>query len=153
MSIHQPYERPMACGKASAKTEFGSKLTLSIDGYSILAQLSWDAYHEGRVLPDIFKDCKERFGFYQIKVTVDKIFMSKENNKSLKDMGARLISRLLDKSLKGKSFENLKNIRTPVEGRFEQGKRTYRLVRFFYKADRDIREMDCCALYRYKHVE
>ena len=35
VSLHQPYVRPIVRGKATAKTEFGAKLTVSlVEGYA-----------------------------------------------------------------------------------------------------------------------
>lgn len=134
VSIHQPHVRPMVRGKASAKTEFGSKLTLSlINGYSILEKLSWDAYHEGRDLIEIVKGYKKAFGYYPKEVAVDKIFMGRENRKSLKELGIKLIGRPLGRPPKGETFEDRAGIRNPVEGKFGQGKRAYRLGRVFAK--------------------
>ena len=51
VSLHQPYVRPIIHGKATAKTEFGAKLTVSlVDGYAEVTTLSWDAYNESRDL-------------------------------------------------------------------------------------------------------
>jgi hypothetical protein len=65
VSIHEPHVRPIVCGKARAKTEFGAKIHLSlVDGFSFLDTISWDAFNEGSHLTDYVEKCRERFGFY-----------------------------------------------------------------------------------------
>ncbi|MBV5303680.1 MAG: hypothetical protein JZU70_05715 [Chlorobium sp.] len=42
VSISQPHVRPIVRGKASAKVEFGMKLSLSVvDGWSTIEKMSW----------------------------------------------------------------------------------------------------------------
>jgi hypothetical protein len=51
VSIYQPHVRPILRGKQNARVEFGAKLGISLDnGFALLNQLSWDAYHEGKDL-------------------------------------------------------------------------------------------------------
>jgi IS5 family transposase len=65
VSIHEPHVRPIMRGKARAKTEFGSKIHLSlVDGYAYLDTLCWDAFHEGNGLSAYVAKYKQRFGFY-----------------------------------------------------------------------------------------
>jgi len=43
VSISQPHVRPIVRGKATANTEFGAKVAISIvDGYAYVEKLSWD---------------------------------------------------------------------------------------------------------------
>jgi IS5 family transposase len=71
VSIHEPHVRPIMRGKARAKTEFGSKIHLSlVDGYAYLDTLCWDAFHEGNGLSAYVAKYKQRFGFYPEKVLV-----------------------------------------------------------------------------------
>jgi len=51
VSITQPWVRPVVRGKASANTEFGAKLHLSIEGgFARVDRLSFDAYSEAGLL-------------------------------------------------------------------------------------------------------
>ncbi|MGV8135446.1 MAG: hypothetical protein AB2L20_09535 [Mangrovibacterium sp.] len=53
VNLLQPHVRPIPRGKAKAKTEFGSKLGVSLDqGYARIDTFSWDAYNEGGDLKD-----------------------------------------------------------------------------------------------------
>ena len=48
VNLHQPHVRPIKRGKAGKKTEFGSKLQVSlINGFTFLDKLSWDNFNEG----------------------------------------------------------------------------------------------------------
>lgn len=48
VSIGQPHVRPIVRGKASAETEFGAKLSISVvKGYARVEKLSWENYNEG----------------------------------------------------------------------------------------------------------
>ena len=134
VNIHQPYVRPMVRGKASAKVEFGSKVSLSlVDGYAMIDRLRWDAFHEGKELMDYVVRYKERFGFYPKEVVVDKLYTSRENRKKLKELGIRLIGKPLGRPPKGERFEVDPGLRNPIEGKFGQGKRAYRLDRVYAK--------------------
>ena len=56
VSICQPHIRPIARGKAKAKTEFGAKVEISIvKGFARVETLSFDAYNEGGNLIGIIK--------------------------------------------------------------------------------------------------
>jgi hypothetical protein len=134
VSIHQPHVRPMVRGKASAKVEFGSKISLSlVEGYAMVDRLNWDAFHEGNEMMDYIARYKDRFGFYPKEVAVDKLYTSRENRKRLKEMGIKLIGKPLGRPPKGERFEVDPGIRNPIEGKFGQGKRAYRLGRVYAK--------------------
>lgn len=52
VSISQPQVRPIVRGKASAKVEFGMKLSMSVvKGWCTLDRMSWNAYNESGELP------------------------------------------------------------------------------------------------------
>ena len=53
VSICQPRARPIVRGKQDKAVEFGSKLTVSLDGEGLarVDHLRWDAFHEGHDLP------------------------------------------------------------------------------------------------------
>ena len=59
VSISQPHVRPIKRGKASAATEFGTKISASlVDGFAFVDRISWDAYNEAG-------DLKEQIELYQ----------------------------------------------------------------------------------------
>lgn len=134
VSIHQPHVRPMVRGKASAKVEFGSKISLSmLEGYSMVDKLGWDAYHEGQELPDLLEKYRQRFGFYPREVVVDKLYTGRVNRALLKELGIKLIGKPLGRPPAGEKNEVDPGIRNPIEGKFGQGKRAYRMDRVFAK--------------------
>lgn len=132
VSIHQPHVRPIVRGKATAHTEFGAKINLSlIDGISFLDELSWDAFNEGDHLMKYVKKYKERFGFYPAEILADKIYCSRNNRKLLKDLNIKLIAKPLGRpsSDSALSIHVSPGERNPVEGKFGQGKTGYGLDR------------------------
>ena len=80
VSISQPHVRPIVRGKASAKTEFGMKLSMSVvDGWSRFEKMSWNAYNEGCDLIAEVKRYRDREGYYPESVHVDKIYQTRSN--------------------------------------------------------------------------
>ena len=80
VSISKPHVRPIVRGKASAETEFGSKLSVSmINGKGYLDRLSWDAYNEGKDLPEQAERFKRRTGYYPASIHADKIYRNRDN--------------------------------------------------------------------------
>lgn len=130
VSIHQPHVRPIVRGKEKAKTEFGSKLHLSlINGFAFMDHLSWDAYNEGTLLMDSVQQYKKRNGFYPKEVLADKIYCTRENRRRLKEMRIRLVAKPLGRPL-AVSTEHLRpGERNPIEGKFGQAKTAYGLDR------------------------
>ena len=130
VSIHQPHVRPIVRGKEKAKTEFGSKLHLSlVNGYAFMDHLSWDAYNEGTLLMDSVEQYKKRNGFYPKEVLADKIYCSRENRRQLKELHIRLIAKPLGRP-PAVSIEHLRpGERNPIEGKFGQAKTAYGLDR------------------------
>lgn len=105
VSIHQPYVRPIVRGKASAKTEFGAKLTASIvDGYAEVTTLSWDAYNESQDLVKAAEEYKDRYGYFPERILTDKIFRTRQNLQYCKAHGIRLNGRPLGRPPKDKAL-------------------------------------------------
>ena len=51
VSLHQPWARPIARGKAAAPVEFGAKVALSLsEDYARIEEISWNAFNEGKTL-------------------------------------------------------------------------------------------------------
>lgn len=127
VSIHQPHVRPIVRGKESAKTEFGSKIHVSlVSGFTFIDYLSWDAFNEGRYLIFSVEQYKKRFGFYPAQVHADQIYCTRENRRALKERKIKLIAKPLGRP----SAQAVKNHvspgeRNPVEGKFGQGKVKY----------------------------
>ncbi len=132
VSIHQPHVRPIVRGKATAHTEFGAKINLSlIDGISFLDELSWDAFNEGDHLMKYVRKYKKRFGFYPAEILADKIYCSRNNRKLLKNLNIKLIAKPLGRpsSDQALSIHVSPGERNPIEGKFGQGKTGYGLDR------------------------
>jgi transposase, IS5 family len=131
VSIHQPHVRPIVRGKSRSKTEFGSKIHLSlVNGYSFLDTVSWDAFNEGSHLVDYVEKYRDRFGFYPAKVLADKIYCTRENRKWLKERDIKLAAKPLGRP-SAKAVENhvSPGERNPIEGKFGQAKNAYGMNR------------------------
>jgi len=136
VSITQPHVRPIVRGKASAKVEFGSKISVSVvEGFSFLDKLDWNAYHEGNYLQDSIMAYRKRFGFYPEAVLADQIYRTRDNRAFCKKHGIRLSGPKLGRPSKDPevnarekqiAYQDAVN-RNPIEGKFGEGKRTYGL--------------------------
>jgi IS5 family transposase len=131
VSIHEPHVRPIMRGKAWAKTEFGSKIHLSlVDGYAYLDTLCWDAFHEGNGLSAYVAKYKQRFGFYPEKVLVDKLYCTRANRKWLKEKGVKLSAKPLGRPSARAVEDHVRpGERNPIEGKFGQAKNGYGMNR------------------------
>ena len=147
VSISQPHVRPIVRGKSGKKVEFGAKISISHlkGGYVVLDCLSWDAYNEGRDLPDQIESYKKRFGYYPASVHADTIYRTRENRKYCKDLNIRLSGKALGRPKK-QTPENKEQLkaerretrqdeidRIPVEGKFGNAKRKGTLDRIMAK--------------------
>jgi len=136
VSINQPYVRPIVRGKTNARVEFGAKLSVSVvDGYSFLDTLSWDAYHEGKLLQESVEKYKNRYGYYPEAILADTIYRTRENRAYCKGLGIRLSGPKLGRPSKDEQINaTQKRIeqqdaseRNAIEGKFGEGKRRYGL--------------------------
>jgi len=144
VSISQPHVRPIVRGKAGTPVEFGAKFSVSVvDGYVFLERVSWDNYHEGNDLIASIARYKQRFGYYPASVHVDKAYRNRVNRKFCKAHGIRISGPPLgrppkemkdQKLLKRQSRED-EIARIPVEGKFGNGKRRYKLDCIMAKRD------------------
>jgi IS5 family transposase len=90
VSIHQPHIRPIVRGKAKAGTEFGAKINIGLlDGYARVDHLDWDAFNEGRDLQAQVERFRKLTGKYPELVQVDRIYLTRENRRFLKEKGIR----------------------------------------------------------------
>jgi hypothetical protein len=129
VSIHQPHIRPIVRGKAQAKTEFGSKIHVSIiDGISFLDELSWNTFNEGSHMMDYVEKFRKRFGCYPREVLADQIYCTRENRAKLKDLGIKLIAKPLGRPT-AVQIHVSPGERNPIEGKFGQAKTGYGLNR------------------------
>lgn len=140
VSISQPHVRPIVRGKASKKTEFGAKISVSMtDGLAFVDHIGWDAFNESKDLKQQVEEYKQRYGYYPEVVLADQLYGSRDNRKYLKENGIRFGGKALGRPPK-KTAENearLKQMkeqrirdsreRIPIEGKFGQGKNGYRL--------------------------
>lgn len=131
LSIHQPHVRAIPRGKARAKTEFGSKIDLSMhDGYGYIERFKWGAFNEGEDLQTSLYNYYMRYGYYPARVFIDKIYATAENLKLLDSLHIQFIGLPLGKA-KAKYLKMQKallkglGIRNEVEGRFGLDKRSY----------------------------
>lgn len=140
VSISQPHVRPIVRGKASKKTEFGSKISVSmVDGLAFVDHIGWDAFNESGDLQQQVERYHRRFGYYPDVILADQIYGNRENRKYLKKKQIRYGGKALGRPPK-QSEENAERIRQlkkqrildsreriPIEGKFGQGKNGYRL--------------------------
>jgi len=141
VSISQPYVRPIIRGKLNKPVEFGSKLSVSLngDGVACIDHLRWDAFHEGEDLKSQVEGHRERHGLYPEIVLGDPAYGTRENRRYLKSHGIRFAGKPLGrpKKVTESNREELKHLkaqrreeylqRIPIEGKFGQGKNGYRL--------------------------
>ena len=130
VSLHQPHVRPIVRGKAGRETEFGAKLTASLEnGYTRIERLSWEAYNEASDLQTICERYKERNGHYPEAVLADKLFRNRENLRYSAERGIRLSGPKLGRPMKMIDPACLKqqladnSARNAMEGKFGQCKR------------------------------
>jgi hypothetical protein len=124
VNIHQPHVRPIVRGKESAKTEFGSKLQMSlVGGFIFMDHFSWEAFNEGNHLMDSLEKYKTRFGFYPAEVLADQIYCTQANRKQLKLLEIKLIAKPLGRPAALAVKVHLSpGERNPIEGKFGQAK-------------------------------
>lgn len=134
VNIYQPHVRPIPRGKARSKTEFGSKLGVSLDnGYARINNFSWEAYNESTDLKDQVEAYRTIHGHYPELVQVDRIYATRENREWLQEHGIRITAPPLGRPLakeKQTSYNKKRKEaaeRNQVEGKFGQGKNGYNL--------------------------
>jgi hypothetical protein len=135
-SIHRPHVRPIVRGKAKAKTEFGAKINIGLlDGYARVDHFDRDVFNEGPDLQAQVERFSELTGKYPEPVQVDKIYLTRENRRFLKEKGIRYTGEPLGrkpvKEIKSRYRKRKERReaaeRNRVEGKFGQGKRGYGL--------------------------
>ena len=141
VSISQPYVRPMVRGKQDKPVEFGAKLSVSLtsEGLAHVDHLRWDAFHEGLDLTTQVEAYRARYGHYPARVIADPIYGTRANRDYLKQRNIYFAGKPLGrpKQVTDANREQLKQAkaqrrqdylqRIPIEGKFGQGKKGYRL--------------------------
>jgi len=141
VSISQPYVRPMVRGKQDKPVEFGAKPSLSLTGEGLahVDHLRWEAFHEGLDLATQVDAYRERYGHYPERVIADPIYGTRANRDYLRQRGIHFAGKPLGrpKQVTDANREQLKQEkaqrrqdylqRIPIEGKFGQGKKGYRL--------------------------
>jgi len=152
VSISQPHVRPIVRGKATAETEFGAKVAISIvDGYAHVETLSWDAFNEGKTLIESVERYRQRYGFYPEAVQADKIYRNKENLRYCEQHGIRLSGPRLGRPPADKALQKEQRRlerqdageRNSIEGKFGEGKRRYGLARIMARLKETAESVIC----------
>ena len=138
VSLNQPWVRPIVRGKATAKTEFGAKIAVSVlDGYFRIEHLSWDAFNEANTLEETVERYKEKTGFYPRRILADKIYRNRDNlqyckKRNIHMSGPKLGRPPKDRELYAQQCRDERREageRNEVEGKFGTGKRCYGMNR------------------------
>ena len=138
VSLNQPWVRPIVRGKATAKTEFGAKMAVSVlDGYFRVEHLSWDAFNEAKTLEETVERYKEETGYYPQRILADKIYRNRDNLQYCKKYGIHMSGPKLGRPPKDKALyaqqcrdeRREAGERNEVEGKFGTGKRCYGMSR------------------------
>ena len=146
VSISQPHVRPIKRGKSGSDTEFGAKISVSVvGGFSFVEHISWNNFNESKGLVAQIENYKRRFGFYPKSVHADKIYRNRNNRKFCKERNIRMSGPRLGRpplptpenaamlAAEAQQARADEIDRIPVEGKFGEGKRRYKLDRLFTK--------------------
>ncbi len=134
VNIYQPWVRPIVRGKDKNKVEFGSKINLTeVGGFSRINHFSWEAFNEGEGLIPSVERFRGLYGRYPKYVLIDKIYLTRENRKYLKEKNIETFGKPLGRPPKqakqspSQKYRKKKKAaeRNHVEAKFGQGKRGY----------------------------
>ena len=136
VSISQPHVRPIVRGKSRAPVEFGAKVSISlVDGYAFPDIVAWNNYNEEVQLIPAIEAFRKHNGYYPKRVLADTLYRNKMNRDYCKERGIRLSgpalgrpSKETDKALLKQQSQDARD-RSPVEGKFGEGKAKYGLGR------------------------
>ncbi|SFH38827.1 Transposase DDE domain-containing protein [Desulfotomaculum arcticum] len=152
VSISQPHVRPIVRGKATADTEFGAKVAISIvDGYAYVEKLSWDNFNEGITLIESVECFRKRYGHYPEAVQADKIYRNAKNLRYCEQYGIRLSGPRLGRPSANKDIQKEQkrlerqdaSERNAVESKFGEGKRRYGLARIMTRLKETAESVIC----------
>ena len=155
VNIYQPYVRPIVRGKDKARVEFGSKIGVSLqNGFARINTLSWDAYNESTDLPKQVEHYKELNGFYPEVVITDRIYLTRDNRRWLKERNIRYSGKTLGRPSQEKLSPYQKRKRkkengerNQIEGKFGQGKNAYDLNRVRTRTARTSESWIACIMF------
>jgi hypothetical protein len=134
VNIYQPWVRPIVRGKDKNKVEFGSKINLTeVGGFSRINHFSWEAFNEGKDLMLSVGKFRRLYGRYPKYILIDKIYLTRENRKYLKEKNIETFGKPLGRPPKeakqspSQKYRKKKKAaeRNHVEAKFGQGKRGY----------------------------
>jgi hypothetical protein len=139
-SISQPHVRPVVRGKASAKVEFGAKISVSvISGFCYIEKLDWENFNEGIYLIESIERYRRQYGCYPEAVLADKIYRNRNNLSFCQEKGIRLSGPKLGRPSKNKIkiekciLKQDEGERNLIESCFGVGKRRFGLGRIMAK--------------------
>ncbi len=133
VSVDQPQVRPIVRGKAGKKTEFGTKVGLTLAmGIAKAETLSWDAYNESADLIPHVESYRQLYGHYPEVVMADGIYGTNKNRNWCKQRNIRMTVAAKGKKPQLTAHQKRKrkkefNERNHVEGKFGQAKQGYGL--------------------------
>lgn len=135
VNIYQPYVRPIPRGKDNARTEFGAKISASeIDGMSRVEHISWDNFNESTDLDLQLEKYYNVYGHHPETLLGDRIYLTRENRKKLKELNIKIVGKPLGRPPKVKlsaherrKLKQKQNQRNLIEGKFGQAKNKYGL--------------------------
>jgi hypothetical protein len=135
VNLYQPYVRPILRGKDKAKVEFGAKINISeVDGMVRLDHFSWENFNEGGDVDLQLERYREMYGCYPELLLADRIFLTRENRRKLKEKQIRIVGKPLGRPAKEelnayqkRKLKKERNQRNHVESKFGQAKNGYRL--------------------------
>ena len=136
VNLYQPWVRPIVRGKDRGKTEFGAKINASeVNGFIRIDRFSWDAYNESTGLQSQVERFRALYGCYPKYLLGDKIYLTRENRKYLKEKSIEICGKPLGRPPKtpletpSQRYRKKKKAaqRNHIEGKFGQAKRGYGL--------------------------
>ena len=162
VSLQKPWVRPIVRSKAGKQVEFGSKLNVSeTEGMLRVDQIDFNNYNESTGLEVIVEGYKSLYGYYPQGVLVDKIYLTRENRKILKERGIAHYGPQLGKQTDRTKAEKIKrkkkqNKRSEIEGKFGLAKMKFGLNRIMMKRSDTIKahiqliaiSMNICKLWQ-----
>ena len=139
VSLQKPWVRPIVRGKAGKQVEFGSKLNVSeTEGMLRVDQIDFNNYNESKGLEGIVEGYKSLYSYYPEGVLVDKIYLTRENRKMLKERDIAHYGPQLGRQTERTKAEKIKrkkkqNKRSEIEGKFGLAKMKFGLNRIMMK--------------------
>ena len=90
VSVGQPFVRPIVRGKAGKSVEFGAKINLSLTEQLVRVDYSsYNSFNESTGFISQLKGYKACFGYYPEYALADKIYLTRQNRKFMKDNGIK----------------------------------------------------------------